>query len=115
MVKNEQVKAIVRRWAVPVVLLLLPVVLTVDAEHHYGDWSQIRVLLMFLSILAGAAWAFFLLLSEQEGKGLLPDFHLLPYLEKAKEGPLSSALVIVGFFVMFCTFLVVVAGLISPR
>ena len=104
-----------RRYVPPIILLLLPVLLSIGAEHRYGDWAQVRVLLMFLSVLAGASWAFFLLLSEQEGKGLLPDFQLLPYLERAKENALASAIVVVGFFGMFCVFLMVVAGLISPR
>jgi hypothetical protein len=115
---DDQMKAWfvgLKRYIMPLVFLLFPVLLSIGAEHRYGDWSQIRVVLMFLSVLAGAAWAFFMLLSDKEGKGLLPDFHLLPYLEKAKEDPLASSIVAVGFFGTLCTFLVVVAGLMSPR
>lgn len=105
----------IKRYLMPLFLLMLPALLSIGAEHRFGDWAQVRVLLMFLSVLAGACWAFFLILSEQEGKGLLPDFHLRPFLDKARENALASAIVIVGFFWMFNTFISLVAGMISPR
>lgn len=98
-----------KRYFVPILFLLFPVALS------GGDWAQVRVLLMFLSVLAGAAWFFFLMISEKEGKGLLPDFHLKPLLDKAKEHSVAAAMVVVGFFGMFCVFLVVVAFLVAPR
>lgn len=109
---DEEVKewfAGVKRYLMPLVFLVLPVALP------QGDWSQVRVLIMFLSILAGACWFFFLLLSEKEGKGLLPDFHLKPFLDRAGEQAISSAIVVASFFFMFCVFLLVVAFLVAPR
>lgn len=110
--KDDQVKmwlSDIKRYIVPLLFLLFPVALS------GGDWAQIRVLLIFLSVLAGASWFFFLMLSEKAGKGLLPDFSLKPLLESAVENPIGAALVVVGFFAMFCTFLLVVAFLVAPR
>lgn len=109
---DEQVKNWIndkKRYLTPIILLLLPVALS------KGDWSQIRVMIMFLSMIGGAAWVFFLMLSDKPGKGLLPDFSLKPLLEKAEGEPISAAIVVAAFFMMFCVFLLVVAFMVVPR
>lgn len=110
--RDNQVKtwlSDIKRYIVPLLFLLFPVALS------GGDWAQVRVLLIFLSVLAGAAWCFFLILSDKEGKGLLPDFSLKQFLEKSAEDAMAAAIVVVGFYFMFCVFIAVVAFLVAPR
>jgi len=98
-----------KRYLMPLIFLLIPVIL------DKGDWAHIRVLVMFLSMIAGASWCFFLLLSDKAGKGLLPDFSLKPMLDRAESEATASAIVVAAFFIMFSVFLIVVSFLVAPR
>lgn len=89
-----------------------PVVIICGSIALLREWSHLHMLLMFLSIMAASIMAFSFLVSEQHGKGILPDFHLKPFLDKAQEQPLPAALVVLGFFGMLCWFLSIAAGLI---